>query len=380
MDIKSLQYRGRHIAILDSQGNIWESGQNCVPRMGKQLDDHRLELPTDPVGLEALRFLDSSNSRYVFDNDKGLQKFDMQEVEKMGVGQAFTIALREEKVYHRGLIRYFWGKRRREVYNTKPTLLEMPNPVIDIQADDFRVILLDNQGLVWFLGNQKILKLGVGIEGKEWSVPRKVLGIPKIQQIALNNGGGVVLALDGSVFSWGDNPAVFGLGDDVEYPPAPEKIPGMPAIEQLKAGGRIAIGLEGNHVWQWGCSNGSQWEDANYLTAQPNQLNLPEGMVKVAILENQVVAEGVSGKDYIWGFEQMEETPQSRALSLKVIPASWVARGVVSTATCKIQEPSEIDIKDRKVRQIIFSPGSRVRSIEECESIVRNILKENITL
>lgn len=132
----------------------------------------------------------------------------------------------------------------------KPVQLDpLGNVVSMVSSEDGSTrFAVSNDGKLWAWGSGYSGWLGSGTRDSR-TRPAPVSGLPAIAEIVVERHGVSALAVDGTVWTWGADPAA---AEDDNGALAPRQVKGVPAIARLGRG-RTAIDREGS-VWAWDVS------------------------------------------------------------------------------------------------------------------------------
>lgn len=129
----------------------------------------------------------------------------------------------------------------------RPVQLDPLRNIVSIVSseDGATRFAVGNDGKLWAWGSGYSGWLGGGTRDSR-THPAQVSSLPAIAEIRLERHGVNALAIDGTVWTWGEDPAAVEEDNRVL---APSQVEGIPAIASL-GGGRTAIDRNGS-VWTW---------------------------------------------------------------------------------------------------------------------------------
>ncbi|MDY0816077.1 sialidase [Kitasatospora purpeofusca] len=137
------------------------------------------------------------------------------------------------------------------------------------------------------------------------AVPETVPRLSNIKDIAA--GGMHALALDtsGQVYSWGDNPyGQIGNNRTGDHRTTPDRVLGMPKVQQIAAGSDFSLALlENGKVYAWGRGIHGQLGNGSRATSSvPRQVTGLEGIAAIAAGGHHALALTADGTVKSWGY------------------------------------------------------------------------------
>jgi len=172
-----------------------------------------------------------------------------------------------------------------------PTLVALPTSAVRIAAGGLHSLALLTDGSIAAWGDmQHALSTAEG-PGR-LALPHPVPAPTAFQDLAAGDHHALALDAAGTVWSWGD-----ALGHDAT-PPAlvPAPVQGLPAIRSIAAGRHLSVAIDAQgQAWSWGRH-----------THEPCRVLIPEPVRTAAARGSYAVANGVSGRTYLW---QIEDYP-----------------------------------------------------------------------
>ena len=177
-----------------------------------------------------------------------------------GAGTAFAVA-------EDGAV-YMWGEvpgATSSEYDTEPTLIPELTEVKRIAAGGGAFLFLHNNGTVESWGSNWWGLLGIGSPNPPFASTRQpVPGLSNVVSLAAGSLAAFAVESNGEVYSWGFN-GRSSLGRELPetWSYAPERIPGLPPIAEVAAGGLYggyALSESGT-VYAWGWNESGQLGD-----------------------------------------------------------------------------------------------------------------------
>jgi alpha-tubulin suppressor-like RCC1 family protein len=143
------------------------------------------------------------------------------------------------------------------------------------------------------------------IEATFANVPQRVLGLPRIRQIAVGSNHRLALSESGEVWSWADWNHFGQLGTGDREPRAqPVRVSGIPQIISVSAGSWHSMALDVNgNLWMWGANESWQaglgWGGGYYVSPEqvfdiPKMRAITSGWFSSAAITTD-------GRVFIWG-------------------------------------------------------------------------------
>jgi hypothetical protein len=176
-----------------------------------------------------------------------------------------------------------------------PTPVALPAPAIRIAAGGLHSLALLADGSIAAWGDmQHALSTPQG--PGHAALPHTVPAPTAFQDLAAGDHHALALDAAGTVWSWGD-----ALGHDAT-PPAlvPVPVQGLPAIRSIAAGRHLSVAIDAQgQAWSWGRH-----------TPEPCRVLIPEPVRTAAARGSYAIANGVSGRTYLW---QIEDYPTPQA-------------------------------------------------------------------
>lgn len=171
-------------------------------------------------------------------------------------------------------------------------------------AGGFTLALANGAVLAW--GENKFQQLASGASPYvNRTTPGAVVSLPSgVTAIACASSASFALALDGTLWAWGDNSdALLGRAPTVRSTPAP--VEGVPAIVSVAASGSaghaLAIDRDGR-LWAWGSNYQGQLGDGTLQPAYPAMVEGLPRIVAAATGSGHSLAVAADGSVWAWGY------------------------------------------------------------------------------
>jgi len=175
-------------------------------------------------------------------------------------------------------------------------------PAKAIAAGAHYSLVLADDGTVWTWGRNECGQLGDGTIA-ERAAPAQVGGLTGVTAIAAGAGHVIALAQDGVVWTWGDN-ASGQLGDGTTANrSAPVQVGGLTGVTAVAAGAHHSMALtEDGVVWAWGDNASGQLGDGTTANRSvPAQVGGLTGVTAVAAGAGHAMALAQDGTVWTWG-------------------------------------------------------------------------------
>ncbi|MBD0382049.1 RCC1 domain-containing protein [Paenibacillus sedimenti] len=147
----------------------------------------------------------------------------------------------------------------------------------------------------------------------------------KVSQVAAGFDHSLVLTENGTMYAWGDNTyGQVGINSAKGVVSGPQKIEGLPKINQISAGFRhsMALDLEGN-VWVWGNNIAGQLGTGDRTDLRkPTPISLPGKATSVTAGHRFSLVTLENGKVYGWGAQCAHDTKRTFAELMQLIGQS----------------------------------------------------------
>ncbi|MBM7113773.1 RCC1 repeat-containing protein [Archangium primigenium] len=174
-----------------------------------------------------------------------------------------------------------------------------------VGADHSLAVALD--GTVWAWGDNSIRQLGVS---DSWSVrtraaPTRVPGLTNIVSVAAGQYHSLALGADGRVWSWGDN--MFGQSgqgriDTCVFGCLPALVPDLSGVVAIAANGEYSLALKADgSVWGWGVSSHAQLGVYEWALFEPTAIPGVSEVTSLAAGMRHVLATRRDGAVWAWG-------------------------------------------------------------------------------
>lgn len=271
---------------LRADGTVWAWGSNSSGELG---DGSRLSkaYPVPVTGLPA-------------------------KIKAISAGVQHGLALADDgSVWHWGLI---WqttatDAAAQSVVSPRASRVAGLPPIQAIGAGQAHSLALANDGSVWSWGDNAFGQLGSGSGSAAVAMPQSLPFAERITAISSAAFSNLVLDAKGQVWAWGMGGwGALGDGTDLDRP-APVRVVGLPAVQQVVAGNLASLALaQDGSVWMWGNNDYGSFA-ASGLASQWLPANMPHlrGYRDFALGENQVLARHPDGSLRAWGYNAQGE-------------------------------------------------------------------------
>lgn len=138
---------------------------------------------------------------------------------------------------------------------TTPTKLAGGQKFTDVAGGDKHTLGLAVDGTVWAWGDNTYGQ----IANSTTSIPKKVAGLSNVVQIAAGGQFSLALTAQGQLYAWGDNVyGQLGLGTVGGTKGTPQLVTSMSNPTKISAGQAFAAALKSNRLYVWGSDNTGQ--------------------------------------------------------------------------------------------------------------------------
>ena len=205
---------------------------------------------------------------------------------------------------------------------------------LDGQA--FHTLALALDGTVWSWGDNELGQLGDGsLAGRD--VPAQVPGMSNVVDIAVGGEFSLALTRDGQVWAWGGNlTAVVNCNPPWvdPYRTVPVPVTGLSDVTAIDAGGGLAVALKSDgSVWTWGTDNFGQLGDGGPIPSAnrctPQQVVGPTDVRSIATSGGHVLALTGAGTVWAWGWN-VEGQLGDGSLNNRSVPQAVAGIGAVT--------------------------------------------------
>jgi alpha-tubulin suppressor-like RCC1 family protein len=181
--------------------------------------------------------------------------------------------------------------------------------------------------LVYGLGDNYYGQAGNRLASTSAGSPLPVTGLAQdVAQVAAGGYISVALHTDGTVWTWGSNFAgALGDGSGVQKRTVPGRVPGLPRIVQVAAGGAhvLAVGEDGS-LWAWGANGSDQLGDGRDRSSEMSAATpvrvLLSGVAKVAAGSIFSVAVRTNGEVWTWGSNDQGQLGNQTSVAMSPTP------------------------------------------------------------
>jgi len=223
-NVSSLRAGGLHTLALQQDGTVVAWGDNYYGQLGTG-DRIGSPIPTLVAGLDNVR--------------------------KVAAGYQRSVALKND-----GTV-WTWGYDHyagQDVFTLSPTAVPELSDIIDVAAGYEHVVAVKADGTVWAWGSNYANQIGNGNPWwKSQDVPVQVPSLGNVVKVASSYDHTLVLANDGTVWSWGYN-FQGQLGDGTTQPrPAPVRVSGLTDVIAIATAYSYSLAMKSDGtVWAWG--------------------------------------------------------------------------------------------------------------------------------
>src|SRR3989304_5154520 len=184
--------------------------------------------------------------------------------------------------------------------------------VTAIAAGRSHALAVKSDGTVWAWGLNSKGQLGDGTTTRR-NTPVKVNGLTDVMAVAAGDSYSLALKADGSVWAWGLNDGgqlgyiiVNNSGMPVDYSPFAAEVNYLVGVKAVAAGDSHSLALKSDgSVWTWGTNPAAQAVSNTgsnlFKPVIPADMNLPPGIAAVAAGMTHELALMQGGTVYAWG-------------------------------------------------------------------------------
>ncbi|HZE69175.1 MAG TPA: S8 family serine peptidase [Pyrinomonadaceae bacterium] len=208
----------------------------------------------------------------------------------------------------------------------------------DVAGASTHSLVLANDGTVWSFGQNFRGQLGDGTIFLR-PTPVKVTGLTNVKAIGAGHWLSVAVKTDGTVWTWGSNDAGdLGLGSfDQNQHPTPSQVPGLTGIDKVDAGGTnpgshvVALRNDGT-VWAWGRNlDGELGSGVTDDRATPAMVPGLSNVIGIAAGSKHSVAVRSDGTVWCWGDNESGQLGDGTRAD-RYSPVQLAITGIVSVA------------------------------------------------
>ena len=278
-NIISISAGNTHALALKSDGTLWAWGSNGAGELGDGTYENRLS-PVQVTGID--------------------------NVMSACAGDGFTIALKSNRTL------WVWGNsgytRKNDptdINRSIPRNVKEVNNIKSISAGKDFAIAIKNDESIWGLGSNTYGQMdGIGAEDDEGvKIPKAIVGLRGIRQIAAGSNFSLALKSDGQVFAWGSNDyAQLGL-ESRKVSKGKYIVRGLTGVSIISAGGNhcYVIKKDGS-VWAWGDNSYGQIGAVDMgIVESPMQLKALKDIKYISAGYNYTAAVKENGTLEVWG-------------------------------------------------------------------------------
>lgn len=192
---------------------------------------------------------------------------------------------------------------------TKPFRNTTLSSVSAVASGETFSLALTTLGTVWAWGDNGSGQMGIGSNTPgPFTTPLQVPDLTDVVAIAASYGTAFALKSDGTVWAWGYDWGMLGIGPPGNVPSrSPFRIPGLSGIQSIAAGGDFALAADvDGKVWSWGSGN-MNGQLGNGTTSQKNvatpvaRVKGVEHVTRVAAGNGFALALRNDGQVFGWG-------------------------------------------------------------------------------
>jgi alpha-tubulin suppressor-like RCC1 family protein len=215
-------------------------------------------------------------------------------------------------VHHDGTV-FAWGEAGLVVppggqQQNAPVQVPLLSDIIEVEAGYENALALKSDGTVWSWGDGSKGQIGDGQEYGEGgtNIPKQVVGLTGVVDIASGYYNGYALKSDGTVWAWGDN-SRSQLGNGVVcqdcYSNVPVQVAGLTGVISVSEDG-FALKSDGT-VWTWGMNAsgmlGIGEPDSSFRAASPIQVTALSDAVEINGCNQNRYTRKSDGTVWAWG-------------------------------------------------------------------------------
>jgi alpha-tubulin suppressor-like RCC1 family protein len=245
-----------------------------------------------------------------------------------------------------------------------PTKIANRADVVGIAAGDMHACAVTDSGVVACWGNNGQGQLGV--PGRGGPTPKRVTGIPPIEDIDANGRQTCAMTKDGSAYCWGAPPTTPAV-------PTPYEVKGVPPVTGLAVGRRFICVLAGEgDVWCWGQNpDGVLGDGSRSAVDGPVQARI-DNVDQLAAGEGSACAVR-SGELYCWGDNDRGQLmrPAGSSTPVDVAGVADVAELVASSnTTCAVHADRTVSCWGRALApDDLFLTPQKIPGLTDVESL-----------
>lgn len=273
-----------HALILDKQGHVWTIGRNNYGQLG----DSTLENSPTPKKIKNLNDIVVISRGYdhsiALDKNGNLFLWGRNNYGQLGCSSVNDQLTPQKLPNHTGFVAvegghwhtvglkkdgtvWCWGHNYFaelgngtrehsswpvEVLQISNSEISVLNNIVSIASVGYHTLALKKDGTVWGWGGNTFNELGTeGLEFQRYAI--KVVGIPRIKEIAVGWHHSVALDYKGKVWVWGSDPAFQFNEETKKYYHHPTLLKGLPKVTKIACGSWHSLAIDENkNVWGWG--------------------------------------------------------------------------------------------------------------------------------
>ncbi|PID01467.1 hypothetical protein CSV67_14050 [Sporosarcina sp. P2] len=235
-----------HLVVLKEDGSVWSWGDHTYGQLGAGIiSSSNAPLPIQLTGGDRL-----------------------SKITAISAGGYYTVALDADGVVWSWGLNAYGQLGRSTIGNKDASPLEVSIPtMVDISAGESHVLAVDEMGNVWTWGHNPFGQLGRRTVSSYTAIPEKVVGLTNVAAVVAGKDHSVVLKKDGTVWAWGRNTyGQLGNGETADYNVIPKQVLGLSEIIEIAAGDNHTLALKQDRtsLLAWGRNISGQLGDGGY--------------------------------------------------------------------------------------------------------------------